>query len=83
LQSQKDAVERTKFLKHDDLEQQRAFEGNGRSRAAHNAASSHRLRFQPLERMLTFGVDADPVPNKASASFFDGMSERLKRLYDV
>jgi hypothetical protein len=38
----------------------------------------------PWNSMLTFGVDAGPVPNKADLqSFCDLITERLKRLYDV
>jgi hypothetical protein len=38
----------------------------------------------PWNAMLTFGVDAGPVPNKAELdSFFEIIIERLKRLYDV
>jgi hypothetical protein len=38
----------------------------------------------PWNAMLTFGVDAGPVPNKAElGSFFEIIIERLKRLYDV
>jgi hypothetical protein len=38
----------------------------------------------PWNSMLTFGVDAGPVPNKAELqSFCDIITERLKRLYDV
>jgi hypothetical protein len=38
----------------------------------------------PWNSMLTFGVDAGPVPNKAELqSFCDIIAERLKRLYDV
>ena len=38
----------------------------------------------PWNSMLTFGVDAGPVPNKADLqSFCDVITERLKRLYDV
>jgi hypothetical protein len=38
----------------------------------------------PWNSMLTFGVDAGPVPNKADLqSFCDIITERLKRLYDV
>jgi hypothetical protein len=38
----------------------------------------------PWNSMLTFGVDAGPVPNKAELqSFFDIITDRLKRLYDV
>jgi hypothetical protein len=34
--------------------------------------------------MLTFGVDAGPVRNKAELdNFFEIIIERLKRLYDV
>ena len=34
--------------------------------------------------MLTFGIDASPVPNKADLqAFFDIITERLKRLYHV
>jgi hypothetical protein len=40
--------------------------------------------FSPWNAMLTFGVDAGPVPNKADLlAFFDVTSERLKRWYDV
>jgi hypothetical protein len=38
----------------------------------------------PWNSMLTFGVDAGPVPNKADLQgFCDIITERLKRLYDV
>ena len=38
----------------------------------------------PWNSMLTFGVDAGPVPNKADLqNFCDIITERLKRLYDV
>jgi|ERR1700687_1390341 len=38
----------------------------------------------PWNSMLTFGVDAGPVPNKADLqSFCDIITERLKRLYDI
>lgn len=38
----------------------------------------------PCNAMLTFGVAAGPVPNKAELdSFFEIITERLKRLYDV
>ena len=38
----------------------------------------------PWNSMLTFGVAAGPVPNKAELqSFFDIITDRLKRLYDV
>ncbi len=38
----------------------------------------------PWNSMLTFGVDAGPVPNKTDLqSFCDIITERLKRLYDV
>ncbi len=38
----------------------------------------------PWNSMLTFGVDAGPVPNKADLqSFCDLITERLKRLYDI
>jgi hypothetical protein len=38
----------------------------------------------PWNGMLTFGVDAGPVPNKAELdSFFEIIIEQLKRLYDV
>jgi hypothetical protein len=38
----------------------------------------------PWNSMLTFGVDAGPVPNRADLqSFCDIITERLKRLYDV
>jgi hypothetical protein len=38
----------------------------------------------PWSSMLTFGVDAGPVPNKAELqSFFEIITQRLKRLYDV
>ena len=39
---------------------------------------------EPPYGLLTFGVDAGPVPNKADLqSFCDLITERLKRLYDV
>ena len=38
----------------------------------------------PWNSMLTFGVDAGPVPNKTDLQrFCDIITERLKRLYDV
>ena len=38
----------------------------------------------PWNSMLTFGVDAGPVLNKADLqAFCDIITERLKRLYDV
>ena len=38
----------------------------------------------PWNAMLTFGVDAGPVRNKAELdNFFEIIIERLKRLYDV
>jgi hypothetical protein len=38
----------------------------------------------PWNSMLTFGVDAGPVPNRADLqSFCDIITERLKRLYDI
>jgi hypothetical protein len=38
----------------------------------------------PWNSMLTFGVDAGPVPNKAELQdFLEIITERLKRLYDV
>jgi hypothetical protein len=38
----------------------------------------------PWNSMLTFGADAGPVRNKAELqSFFDIITDRLKRLYDV
>jgi hypothetical protein len=38
----------------------------------------------PWNSMLTFGVDAGPVRNKAELqAFCDMITERLKRLYDV
>ena len=38
----------------------------------------------PWNSLLTFGVDAGPVPNKADLQrFCDIITERLKRLYDV
>jgi hypothetical protein len=38
----------------------------------------------PWNVMLTFGVEAGPVPNKADLqALFDVITERLKRLYDV
>src|ERR1700737_5578610 len=38
----------------------------------------------PWNSMLTFGVDAGTVPNKADLQNFCGITtERLKRLYDV
>jgi len=38
----------------------------------------------PWNSLLTFGVDAGPVRNKAELqSFFEIITERLQRLYDV
>ena len=38
----------------------------------------------PWNSMLTFGVDAGPVSNKAELqNFRDIITERLKRLYDI
>ena len=38
----------------------------------------------PWRSMLTFGVAAGPVPNKAELQrFFEVITERLQRLYDV
>jgi hypothetical protein len=38
----------------------------------------------PWKSMLTFGVDAGPVPNKAELqNFCHIITERLNRLYDV
>jgi hypothetical protein len=38
----------------------------------------------PWNSMLTLGVDAGPVPNKAELQdFLEIITERLKRLYDV
>jgi len=38
----------------------------------------------PWNSMLTFGVDAGPVPNQADLQgFCEIITERLKRLYDV
>ena len=38
----------------------------------------------PWNSMLTFGVEAGPVPNKADLQIFcDLITERLKRLYDI
>ena len=38
----------------------------------------------PWNSLLTFGVDAGPVPNGTDLqSFCDIITERLKRLYDV
>ena len=38
----------------------------------------------PWNSMLTFGVEAGPVPNKANLQIFcDLITERLKRLYDL
>jgi hypothetical protein len=38
----------------------------------------------PWNAMLTFGVDAGPVRNKAELhGFFEIIIERLKRLYDA
>jgi hypothetical protein len=38
----------------------------------------------PWNAMLTFGVDAGPVRNKAELdNFFEIIIERLKRLYDA
>ncbi len=40
--------------------------------------------FKSWNAMLTFGVDAGPVRNKAELdNFFEIIIERLKRLYDV
>jgi len=40
--------------------------------------------FNPWNCLLTFGVDAGPVRNKAELQgFCDIITERLKRLYDV
>jgi hypothetical protein len=40
--------------------------------------------FNPWNSLLTFGVDAGPVPNKVELQgFCDIITERLKRLYDV
>jgi hypothetical protein len=40
--------------------------------------------FDPWNSLLTFGVAAGPVPNKADLQgFFDIITERLKRLYDI
>ena len=37
-----------------------------------------------LNSMLKFGVQAGPVPNKEELlGFFDIITERLKRLYDI
>src|SRR6266404_6219712 len=41
-------------------------------------------RLNPWNSLLTFGVDAGPVRNKAELQgFCDIITERLKRLYDV
>jgi hypothetical protein len=38
----------------------------------------------PWNAMLMFGVEAGPVPNKQELlGFFDIITERLKRLYDI
>ena len=38
----------------------------------------------PWKAMLMFGAEAGPVPNKAELrQFFDIITERLQRLYDV
>jgi hypothetical protein len=38
----------------------------------------------PWNALMTFGVEAGPVPNKADLyAFFDVITERLKRLYDI
>jgi hypothetical protein len=38
----------------------------------------------PWNSLLTFGVEAGPVPNKSDLqAFCDFITERLKRLYDV
>jgi hypothetical protein len=37
----------------------------------------------PWNSVLTFGVDAGPVPNRADLHPFFDITERLKRLYDV
>jgi hypothetical protein len=38
----------------------------------------------PWNSMLTFGVDAGPVPNKTDLqAFCDIITDRLKRMYDV
>jgi hypothetical protein len=38
----------------------------------------------PWNSLLTFGIDAGPIPNKADLQVFcDIITERLKRLYDV
>jgi hypothetical protein len=38
----------------------------------------------PWNSLLTFGVDAGPVPNKTDVqALCDVITERLKRLYDV
>jgi hypothetical protein len=40
--------------------------------------------FNPWNAMLTYGVEAGPVPNKEDLqALFDVLVERLKRLYDV
>jgi hypothetical protein len=40
--------------------------------------------FNPWNAMLTFGVEAGAVPNKADVNaLFDVITERLKRLWDV
>jgi hypothetical protein len=40
--------------------------------------------FNPWNAWLSFGTDAGPVRNKADlVGFFDIITERLKRLYDV
>jgi hypothetical protein len=38
----------------------------------------------PWNSLLTFGIDAGPVPNKADLqAFCDVITERLKRLYNI
>ena len=38
----------------------------------------------PWNALMTLGVEAGPVPNKADLqAFFDVITERLKRLYDI
>lgn len=40
--------------------------------------------FNPWNAMLSYGVEAGPVPNKEDLqALFDVFIERLKRLYDV
>ena len=52
--------------------------------ARHPASANPVYGLNPGNSLLTFGVDAGPVPNKTDLqSFCDIITERLKRLYDV